>query len=189
MTATVKVPIVTSTMSSGIEIHQDIVDGLVAELQRPQMLDQTHHLARENNPLLHLLHGTIISTLKRSSNYDDDIIDAVEVGAKAYEALSIAVTDPVPTSFAVNVVSEREKDSNFGLVMAEQIGEARERLLDTNHHLALGIYAVCAAHVSRPELASSYSVGGAALLQSAHQEVYDFWRLENSLWPDGDMSL
>lgn len=71
-------------------------------------------------------------------------------------------------------------------MLADDIVEAREELLDTNHTLALGVHAVCLAHIDRPELVDTYSVGGAAMMHSVHQEVYDFWQFEKSLQPDID---
>lgn len=172
------------TMTSGIEIQEDMIKGLVPELKNPDVLARSHRLASENNPLLHFIHVAMMVGFKRSTNYDSDAIEAINLGAESYEGLSIATGDQIPVSFCLAIIAKREKDHNFGIRLAEQMTDAREELLFSNRELALGIYSVSAAYTERPELASTYGIGGAALMHSAHSEVYDFWQLEKEIWPD-----
>lgn len=173
-------------MASGIEIQSDIVKGLVPELKNPDVFARSHYIAQETNPLLHFLHLAMMAELKRSSNYSQEALEAVNLGVESYEGLSVATVDPVPNSFSLSIIAEREKKLDFSMLMAEQMTEAREKLFETNYELALGVYAVSEAHSDSQELASTYSVGGAALIHSAHAEVYDFWQLEKELWPEID---
>lgn len=61
----------TRTMTHGIEIHEDIIKGLTPELKKPEVFSQTHHLASENNPLLHLFHQMMITGLRESTSYTE----------------------------------------------------------------------------------------------------------------------
>lgn len=169
-------------MTTGIDIHENTIQGLKRDLQNPVTFNYAHTLAEVNNPMVHFLHKATMAGFS-ATNYDTDVLEAVERGIETYEAFVITSGEPVPLALTLAIIAQREKDLNFGVSLSEQITSARERLLDTEHRLALGVHAVCSAYVS-PELSATYSVGGAAVVRFAHEEVDQFWQLEKMMRAD-----
>lgn len=171
-------------MEHGITIHPDVVKGLEHDLKNPDVLQGAHALVRGSNPLLHTLHEGVIVGLKTSTQYDDAIINAVGLGAETYEAFTVTSVEPIPSQFALTILSVWEKDPNFGLFLGEQMQQARERLHDTQPALAAGVHTVCEAHVGSP-LAATYSVAGAGVLDLIYREADQMWQLEKQFQQAG----
>lgn len=176
-------------MASGIEIHEDLVAGLVPVLKNPDALEQGHTLAKGVNPLLHLTHAALMASLKTRTGYDELIIDAVDVGARAYEALGAnMLREPVPIHFALRVIADREKNPNFSLNLGDMFHTQRERFISEATTLAEGVYEISLPYVKDSGLVNTYSLGGAAVMRTAHEEIRDMWEWEKSLGVFSDIS-
>lgn len=169
-------------MAGFIDLEPGLVEGLVPELKDPDTFDFTHTVAAGNDRLLHIFHESVMVGFG-NTNYDDRVIEAVDTGAKAYESLSIIRNEPIPAEYAVEFIAENNKNGNFGLELAGLMDEARGNLMVENPELAMGMKAICVAHLDdkSDELAFVYGVGGGALLRLAHQGVHEAWELEQAL--------
>lgn len=134
-------------MAKGIEICDDLVAGLVPVLKDPDALEALHRCARDNDALLHLTHTALISSLRALTGYDDNIIRAADIGAKAYETLGANVGEPIPADFALQILANREIDPNFGLYLGEQMNDQRIMLINKYPFLAQGLYDLCLAQL------------------------------------------
>lgn len=165
-------------MASGIEINDDLIAGLVPVLKDPATFESFHSTAKENDSLLHLTHTAMMASAIKRANYNETILHAIETGVKAYETLGATVGEPIPAAFALQIIANRERNPNFGLMFGEELREQRGILIDKYPILAQGLYELCLAQIKDPQLASIYGLGGAAVIRAAHEEIYNMWQFE-----------
>lgn len=170
---------------SEIGIHKDIIAGMATELKDPAKLNMVHNIAKVDNPLLHIFHTSIEAGFS-GVDYPDDIRRAISIGASLYETLQGASRRPsMPMEFAVQFLADSERNPNFGLHLVDQMIEAKQDMIRYNPDLALGVQAICSAHIAQQEYVGAYAVGGAALMDYAYRDAHQFWQLEQAEWPDG----
>ena len=168
-------------MAEGIDIHPDVVSGLVPILRSPEALHDMHVVAERSNPFFRIAHAFFVVNLNGGTQYDSSIVSAISTGIEAYEVLGVNC-DPIPVNFGLSVIANFEQNPNYCLAIADTMQESMQALFQQSPQLADGLREICQAHTKglNSEL-FTYSLGGASLMRAAHKDADMFWHFERDL--------
>lgn len=170
-------------MARGIEIHPDVVSGLVPILRDSPTFEVMHDVAEHGNPFFRFAHAAFVATLHSRTQYENRIIEAISTGVESYEVLGANVGEPIPGVFSLSIITNFEQNPNYGIYLAETMEEGFREMIANHPHLAQGLQDLCEARVkdSSPELVA-YSLRGAAVMRAAHIEANELWQFEQDFY-------
>lgn len=169
-------------MAGSIDIHPDVVSGLVPILRDHEAFEAMHGVAEKGYPFFRFAHSAFVATLRDRTQYDPRVIDAISTGVQSYEVLGANAGEPVPAPFGLIIIAAFEKNPNYGIDLAETMEESTRELIQKYPYLAQGLHDLCEAQVKDPSpQLVGYALRGAAVMRAAHVEAHEFWQFERDL--------
>lgn len=157
-------------MANGIEISDDLVAALAAQLKDPKSLECLHETARHDNTLLHIKHLAIVAGLSDLRAVSQELVDAVDLGAELYEAFAAMNAGSVADSDAIRILAKR-RERIFSPSSLSEITEAHLQFVEQQGYFAGALEKIAKERLGDSALATRFSVGSAAVLYTTHVKI------------------